>query len=93
MRGAGAGRADGHKRYITGAGTSRLYLVYTRFGGRPGAAGVGGIFVERDTPGFRLGHRELMMGLRGIPEGELHFEGCTVPIENVSSAPATDSRN
>ena len=73
----------GHKRYITGAGTSRLYLVYARFDGRPGAEGIGGILVERDTPGFRIGRRELMMGLRGIPEGELHFERCLVPRENV----------
>src|SRR6185295_1198858 len=68
-------RLDGHKCWITGAGTSRLYLVYARFGGRAGADGIGGIFVERDTPGFRIGRRELMMGLRGIPEGELHFDG------------------
>jgi len=77
----------GHKRYITGAGTSRLYLVYARFGDRPGAEGIGGIFVERETPGFRIGRRELMMGLRGIPEGELHFEGCRVPRENLLVGP------
>ena len=77
----------GHKRYITGAGTSKLYLVYARFEGRPGAAGIGGVFVERDTPGFRIGRRELMMGLRGIPEGELHFEGCLVPPENLLVGP------
>jgi hypothetical protein len=77
----------GHKRYITGAGTSRLYLVYARFGERPGAAGIGGVFVERDTPGFTIGRREFMMGLRGIPEGELHFEGCLVPRENVLVGP------
>jgi alkylation response protein AidB-like acyl-CoA dehydrogenase len=77
----------GHKRYITGAGTSRLYLVYARLDDRPGAAGIGGVFVERDTPGFRIGHRELMMGLRGIPEGELHFEGCRVPKENLLVGP------
>ena len=76
-------RLTGHKCWITGAGTSRLYLVYARFGERAGAAGIGGIFVERDTPGFRIGRRELMMGLRGIPEGELHFEGCEVPRENL----------
>ena len=76
-------RLTGHKCWITGAGTSRLYLVYARFGEREGAAGIGGIFVERDTPGFRVGRRELMMGLRGIPEGELHFEGCDVPRENL----------
>ncbi len=76
-------RITGHKRYITGAGTSRLYLVFARFGGRAGAEGIGGILVERDTPGFRVGHREYMMGLRGIPEGELHFEDCDVPRENL----------
>jgi hypothetical protein len=77
----------GHKHYITGAGTSRLYLVFARFGGRPGAEGIGGILVERDTPGFRIGRREFMMGLRGIPEGELHFEGCHVPRENLLVGP------
>src|SRR2546423_2971344 len=34
-------RIHGHKCWITGAGTSRLYLVYGRFWGRPGAAGIG----------------------------------------------------
>jgi alkylation response protein AidB-like acyl-CoA dehydrogenase len=80
-------RLTGHKRYITGAGTSRMYLVYARFGERAGADGIGGVFVERDTPGFRLGRREFMMGLRGIPEGELHFEGCVVPRENLLVGP------
>ena len=80
----GAGfRLTGHKCWITGAGTSRLYLVYARFGERSGAEGIGGVFVERDTPGFRIGRRELMMGLRGIPEGELHFDGCDVPRDNL----------
>ena len=27
------------------------------------------------------------MGLRGIPEGELHFEGCVIPKENVLVGP------
>ena len=80
-------RIHGHKCWITGAGTSRLYLVYGRFGVRAGAEGIGGVFVERDTPGFRIGRREFMMGLRGIPEGELHLEGCEVPRENLLVGP------
>jgi alkylation response protein AidB-like acyl-CoA dehydrogenase len=80
-------RLRGHKCWITGAGTSRLYLVFARFGDRPGAAGIGGLLVERDTPGFTIGRRELMMGLRGIPEGELHFDGCVVPRENLLVGP------
>ena len=70
---------NGAKRWITGAGTSRLYLVYTRFGRTPGAEGIGGVWLERDTPGFRIGDRDYMMGLRGIPEGNLHFENVAVP--------------
>jgi alkylation response protein AidB-like acyl-CoA dehydrogenase len=77
----------GHKRYITGAGTSRLYLVFARFGDRPGAEGIGALLVERGAPGFTVGRREPMMGLRGIPEGELHFERCLVPRENLLVEP------
>ena len=84
---AGGLRLNGHKCWITGAGTSRLYLVFARFGGVPGDAGIGGVLVERDTPGFRIGRREFMMGLRGIPEGELHFEDCLIPRENLLVAP------
>ncbi len=77
----------GEKRWITGAGTSRLYLVYCRMGRAAGAAGIGGIFVERDTPGFRIGDRDHTMGLRGIPEGRLHFDGCRVPKDHVLVGP------
>jgi alkylation response protein AidB-like acyl-CoA dehydrogenase len=77
----------GAKRWITGAGTSRLHLVYCRMSATPGAEGIGGVFVERDTPGFRVGERDRTMGLRGIPEGRLHFESCRVPKDNVLVGP------
>jgi 3-sulfinopropanoyl-CoA desulfinase len=80
-------RLTGEKRWITGAGTSRLYLVYCRLANVRGAEGIGGVLVERDTPGFRIGARDRTMGLRGIPEGRLHFEGCHVPRENLLVAP------
>jgi alkylation response protein AidB-like acyl-CoA dehydrogenase len=80
-------RLTGEKRWITGAGTSRLYLVYCRLANVRGAEGIGGVLVERDTPGFRIGARDRTMGLRGIPEGRLHFEGCDVPRENLLVAP------
>lgn len=78
---------NGQKRWITGAGTSRLYLVFARFGGRPGAEGIGGLLVERDTPGFVVGPREPMMGLRGIPEGQLRFTNCVVPRDHLLVGP------
>jgi hypothetical protein len=74
---------DGQKWLITGAGTSRLYLVFARFDGIPGAAGIGGLLVEKGMSGFHIGKREPMMGLRGLPEGELLFDRCRVPPENL----------
>jgi alkylation response protein AidB-like acyl-CoA dehydrogenase len=77
----------GEKHWITGAGVSRLHLVFCRMSEAPGAEGIGGILVERDTPGFRVGERDRTMGLRGIPEGHLHFEGCRVPRDSVLVGP------
>lgn len=73
----------GTKRWITGAGERDLYLVFARFDGVEGAAGVGAVLVEAGTPGLEIGAREPTMGLRGLREGELHFNGCRVPAENV----------
>ena len=78
---------SGEKRWITGAGTSRLYLVYCRMGTRAGAEGIGGLLVERDAPGFFIGERDRTMGLRGIPEGRLHFDRCRVSREQVLVGP------
>ena len=78
---------SGEKRWITGAGTSRLYLVYCRMGREPGARGIGGIFVERDMPGFQIGERDRTMGLRGIPESRLHLDRCHVPTSNLLVGP------
>ena len=77
----------GEKRWITGAGTSRLYLVYCRMSARAGAEGIGGLLVERDTAGFTIGERDRTMGLRGIPEGRLHFERCRVGREQLLVGP------
>jgi len=77
----------GEKRWITGAGTSRLHLVYCRMGAQPGAEGIGGILVERDTPGLAIGERDRTMGLRGIPEGRLSFDRCRVGRAQVLVAP------
>jgi len=77
----------GQKRWITGAGTSRLYLVYCRLGGAPGAEGIGGVLLERGAPGFSVGERDHTMGLRGIPEGRLSFERALVPRDRVLVGP------
>jgi alkylation response protein AidB-like acyl-CoA dehydrogenase len=73
---------DGTKHWITGAGASRTYVVFCRFDGIPGAAGIGAVVVDADTPGLTVTRRERAMGMRGIPEGEVVFRGCRVPAAN-----------
>ncbi|PHK95486.1 acyl-CoA dehydrogenase [Pseudoroseomonas rhizosphaerae] len=77
---------NGRKHWITGAGVSKLHLVFARVFDEAGQEqGIGGFIIARDvpgvpeTPGFRIGRREPTMGLRGIPESEVILEDAEVP--------------
>jgi acyl-CoA dehydrogenase len=45
--------------------------------------GVSAFIVEKGWPGFRVGTIDHKMGIEGSAHGELVFEDCQVPIENV----------
>jgi 3-sulfinopropanoyl-CoA desulfinase len=72
---------NGRKHWITGAGVSRLHLIFARvFDERGEELGIGGFLAVRDeASGLRVVRREQTMGLRGMPEGELAFENLAVP--------------
>jgi alkylation response protein AidB-like acyl-CoA dehydrogenase len=72
---------NGRKHWITGAGVSRLHLIFARVFDEKGVElGIGGFLAVRDeAKGLRLARREKTMGLRGMPEGELVFENLEVP--------------
>ena len=53
----------------------------------PGAKGIGAVYVERETPGVSFGAPERLMGFRGIPSADIHFDNASVPEENVVVAP------
>ncbi|THF60514.1 acyl-CoA dehydrogenase family protein [Pseudothauera rhizosphaerae] len=81
----------GTKHWITGGGIARTNFVFARIVDRGGRdQGIGGILVDKGTPGFRFGRVEDAMGLRGIPETELIFENCRVPKENLVPADPRD---
>ena len=82
-RTAGGWKLNGVKAWCTGGGHSRAYLVYCRMSEDRGAKGIGGILVEKGTPGLRFGAQERFMGLRGFPSCDLVFEDCVVPDDNV----------
>ena len=76
---------NGRKHWITGAGVSRLHLIFARVFDETGAElGIGGFLAVRQhsditAKGLRVIRRERTMGLRGMPEGELLFEDLEVP--------------
>lgn len=74
---------NGKKKWITGAGVSRINLVFARVVHGGDEQGIGALIVELGAEGFRIGERAFMMGLRGIPESEEIFENCRVPQENL----------
>ncbi|PWE17979.1 acyl-CoA dehydrogenase [Marinicauda salina] len=72
---------NGSKAFISGAGTSDVYVVMCRTGGE-GPKGVSTIVVEKDTPGLSFGAMEKKMGWNSQPTAVVNFEDCRVPVEN-----------
>ncbi len=74
---------NGQKRFISGGGESDVYVVYVRLSEQKGAKGIGGLIIEKGTPGFSFGKQEQFMGLRGMASCDLFFDNCRVPKENL----------
>jgi alkylation response protein AidB-like acyl-CoA dehydrogenase len=74
---------DGSKRFITNAGVAGLYTVFAKTDPAAGHRGISAFVVEPDTPGFEVARLEPKMGIAGSTTGELVFDGCRVPAENL----------
>jgi alkylation response protein AidB-like acyl-CoA dehydrogenase len=72
---------NGAKAFISGAGTSDLYLVMARTGG-PGPKGVSAFVVENGAPGLSFGAQEKKMGWNAQPTAMVNFDDCRVPAAN-----------
>ena len=81
---------NGTKHWITGAGVSKLHLIFARVFDEDGQEqGIGGFLAIRDeTPGLLIGRREPTMGLRGIPEREVICEDMEVGDDMVLLPPS-----
>ncbi len=71
---------NGVKHWITGGGLSKLYLIFAKvLDKNDSELGIGGFIVLYDPKngiepeGFTVVRRENTLGLRGMPEAELHF--------------------
>ena len=72
---------DGSKAFISGGGTSDLYVVMCRTGGE-GPDGISAIVVEKGTAGLGFGKQERKLGWHSQPTCTVSFDACAVPVAN-----------
>jgi len=74
---------NGEKKWNTNGNAASFYTVYCSTRPDRGHRGISAIMLEKGTPGFKIGKREELMGIRCVPVHELHFEDCRVPAANL----------
>ncbi|MGH3863599.1 acyl-CoA dehydrogenase family protein [Actinokineospora sp.] len=72
---------NGRKVFVGNSHVGDLHGVVVRTG--PGSKGMSAFLVESSTPGFSLGPHRPAMGLHGFSFGELIFDDCRVPADNL----------
>ncbi|HJP71275.1 MAG TPA: acyl-CoA dehydrogenase [Candidatus Limnocylindria bacterium] len=74
---------DGSKRFITNAGVAGTYIVTAVTDREQDSGKISAFIVPADTPGFSIGRMEEKMGLHASNTGELIFDSCRIPAENL----------
>jgi isovaleryl-CoA dehydrogenase len=74
---------NGTKFWITNAPHADVLFVYARSEPQGGSGGITAFLIEKGFKGFSVGQKLDKMGMRGSDTGELVFEDCEVPEENV----------
>jgi alkylation response protein AidB-like acyl-CoA dehydrogenase len=72
---------NGVKQFVSGAGSSAVYVVMARTG-ESGAKGISAIVVPDGTPGLTFGRNEQKMGWNAQPTRQVIFEDVRVPVAN-----------
>jgi len=74
---------NGTKFWITNAPHADTLVVYAKTSPDEGSRGITTFIVEKGFKGFSVSQKLDKMGMRGSDTGELVFEDCEVPEENV----------
>lgn len=72
---------NGTKQFISGAGTSAIYVVMVRTADT-GSEGITAVLVPDGTPGLSFGPLEKKMGWHAQPTRQVIFEDVRVPVAN-----------
>ena len=76
---------NGTKFWITNAPHADTLVVYAKTGaqGDKASRGISAFLIEKGMAGFKVSRKLDKMGMRGSDTGELVFEDCEVPEDNV----------
>ncbi len=74
---------NGTKMWITNGPEADTLVVYAKTDPDAGPRGITAFLIERGFKGFRCAQKLDKLGMRGSNTGELVFEDCEVPEENV----------
>ena len=77
---------NGTKFWITNGPCADTMIIYGKTDLAAGPKGITAFLVEKDSKGFRSAQKLDKLGMRGSDTGELVFEDCEVPEENVLGA-------
>ncbi len=77
---------NGTKMWITNSPDANLIVVYAKTDPSAGSRGITAFLVEVPSKGFKVAQKLDKLGMRGSSTGELVFEDCEVPEENVLGA-------
>jgi isovaleryl-CoA dehydrogenase len=74
---------NGTKMWITNGPQAEILIVYAKTDPAAGARGITAFIIERGWKGFSIAQKLDKLGMRGSETGELVFQDCEVPEENV----------
>lgn len=74
---------SGSKMFITNGPIADTIIVYAKTDKSKGAHGITSFIVEKEFEGYSVSRKLEKMGCRCSPTGELFFDNCVVPAENV----------
>ncbi|TRO96977.1 isovaleryl-CoA dehydrogenase [Glycocaulis profundi] len=74
---------NGSKMWITNGPSADVLVVYAKTDPEAGSKGITAFLIEKGMAGFSVAQKLDKLGMRGSETGELVFEDCEVPEENV----------
>jgi isovaleryl-CoA dehydrogenase len=74
---------NGNKMWITNGPDADVLVVYAKTDPEAGSRGITAFIIEKDYEGFSTAQKLDKLGMRGSNTGELVFQDCFVPPENV----------